>query len=63
MVLAAPLAAALSVAGAGAREPTAQRPVETPLCDDYQTKPCEFSFGPDRRFRVPADLLHPSGFN
>lgn len=45
-----------------AREPTAQRPLEIQLCDYYQMKPCEIPFGPDRRFRVPADLLHPTGF-
>lgn len=36
-------------------------PVETPLCRPRQQGPCEFAFGPDRRLRVPADLLHPTG--
>ncbi len=37
------------------------RPVETPLCRPRQQGPCEFAFGPDRRLRVPTELLHPAG--
>ena len=36
-------------------------PVETPLCRPRQKGPCEFAFGPDRRLRMPAELLHPTG--
>lgn len=38
-------------------------PRETPLCDPHPEsgRTCEFPFGPNRRLRVPTNLLHPVG--